>query len=98
MSIDPRISLITLGVDDVERATAFYERLGWKKSAASQDGITFIQLKGTVLGLFGREKLAEDAVETIAGVRDVHNQLRVGPEGSGDEPREPPGDPRVRVA
>ena len=78
MSIDPRISLITLGVDDVERATAFYERLGWKKSAASQDGITFIQLKGTVLGLFGREKLAEDAgVENtrpgFSGVTLAHN-------------------------
>ena len=45
-----------------------------------------------------QKRIAEDAVETIAGVRDVHNQLRVGPEGSGDEPREPPGDPRVRVA
>jgi predicted lactoylglutathione lyase len=78
MSLDPRISLVTLGVADVERATAFYERLGWKKSVASQDTITFIQLKGTVLGLFSREKLAEDAgVENtqpgFSGITLAHN-------------------------
>jgi len=78
MSLDPRISLITLGVEDIGRATAFYERLGWKKAAASQDSITFIQLKGIVLGLFSREKLAEDArVENtergFSGVTLAHN-------------------------
>lgn len=78
MSLDPRISLITLGVEDVARATAFYERLGWKKSSASQDAITFIQLKGTVLGLFARHALAEDArVEDapkgFSGITLAHN-------------------------
>jgi uncharacterized protein len=78
MSLDPRISLITLGVEDVARATAFYERLGWKKSSASQDAVTFIKLKGTVLGLFSRQSLAEDAhVENtpkgFSGVTLAHN-------------------------
>ena len=78
MSLDPRISLITLGVEDVARATAFYERLGWKKSEASQENVTFIQLKGTVLGLFSRQSLAEDAhVENtpkgFSGVTLAHN-------------------------
>lgn len=78
MSLDPRISLITLGVEDLERATAFYERLGWKKSSASQESVTFIQLKGTVLGLFSRSALAEDArVENtpkgFSGVTLAHN-------------------------
>jgi catechol 2,3-dioxygenase-like lactoylglutathione lyase family enzyme len=78
MSLDPRISLITLGVEDVARATEFYERLGWKKSAASQEAVTFIQLKGTVLGLFSRQSLAEDAqVENtpkgFSGVTLAHN-------------------------
>jgi predicted lactoylglutathione lyase len=61
MSLDRRISLITLGVEDVDRSTAFYEKLGWKKSGASQEGVTFIQLKGTVLALFSRAELAKDA-------------------------------------
>ena len=78
MSLDPRISLVTLGVEDVARATVFYEKLGWKKSAASQESVTFIQLKGTVLGLFSRAALAHDAqVENtpkgFSGVTLAHN-------------------------
>ncbi|MHA7970653.1 VOC family protein [Rhizobium sp. CAU 1783] len=78
MSLDRRISLITLGVADVAVSTAFYERLGWKRSTASQDAVTFIQLKGTVLALFGRQALAEDAgVDAgkpgFSGVTLAHN-------------------------
>ena len=61
MSLERRISLITLGVADVARSTDFYARLGWTKSSASNGDITFIQLKGTVLGLFSRASFAEDA-------------------------------------
>jgi len=56
-----RINLITLGVSDVARSTAFYAALGWTPSAGSQPEITFIQLGPTVLGLFGHDDLAEDA-------------------------------------
>lgn len=42
--MEPRISLITLGVDDLERAQRFYETLGWKRSSASVDGeVAFYQ-------------------------------------------------------
>ncbi|MFN3321127.1 MAG: VOC family protein [Allorhizobium sp.] len=61
MSLERRISLITLGVSDVARSTEFYARLGWTKSSASNDDVTFIQLKGIVLGLFSRASLAADA-------------------------------------
>ena len=61
MALDRRVSIITLGVADLARSTAFYERLGWEKSPASQDSVTFIKLKGTVLGLYSRAGLAEDA-------------------------------------
>ena len=77
MSLDPRISMITLGVEDVARATAFYGRLGWKKSSGNE-AVTFIQLKGTILGLFSRAALAEDArVENtpkgFSGITLAHN-------------------------
>ena len=40
------ITLVTLGVDNVERASAFYEALGWRRSKrASQPSITFFKLK-----------------------------------------------------
>lgn len=78
MSLDRRISLITLGVEDVARSTAFYEKLGWTKAEASQDAITFIQLKGTTLALFARQSLAEDAhvensVPGFSGIALAHN-------------------------
>lgn len=78
MSLDRRISLITLGVADVARSTAFYEKLGFRHSSASQDSVTFIQLKGTVLALFERAALAQDAgVENtppgFSGVTLAHN-------------------------
>lgn len=57
----PHISMVTLGVSDIEAATAFYERLGFKRSSESQDAITFMRAGAVVLGLFGRDALKEDA-------------------------------------
>ena len=54
-----RISLVTLGVDDLARARAFYAALGWTE-AESTDGMACFQLQGQALMLFGREALAED--------------------------------------
>ncbi|MFV0298032.1 MAG: VOC family protein, partial [Hyphomicrobiaceae bacterium] len=55
------LSLITLGVADVSRSRAFYEALGFKASAASQDGVAFFKVGSCVLSLYGRGALAEDA-------------------------------------
>jgi catechol 2,3-dioxygenase-like lactoylglutathione lyase family enzyme len=65
MAVPPRLSTVTLGVLDLERASAFYERLGWKRSSASSPEITFFQLGGMVLGLFPRRLLAEDAAVPV---------------------------------
>jgi uncharacterized glyoxalase superfamily protein PhnB len=54
-----RVTLITLGVDDLLRAKAFYAVLGWTP-AEETDSIAFYQLNGQVLGLFGRAALAAD--------------------------------------
>lgn len=54
-----RVTLITLGVDDLPRARAFYQALGWKPAEA-QDGVAFYQMNGLALGLFGRKELAAD--------------------------------------
>ena len=56
------ISLITLCVADIEKATAFYEALGFMKSKkASQDDVSFFRAGGIVLALWGREAQIEDA-------------------------------------
>ncbi|MBL3568983.1 glyoxalase [Rhodovulum sulfidophilum] len=54
-----RVTLITLGVDDLDRARAFYEALGWRPAEA-EAGIVVFQLHGMALGLFGRAALAAD--------------------------------------
>ena len=59
--VDQRISLITLGVADVAASRAFYARLGWIESSASNDDVAFFQAGGMALALFGRKALAEDA-------------------------------------
>ena len=59
--MQPRLSLVTLGVADIAMARRFYETLGFKASAASQDSVTFFDAGGVVLALFGRAALAEDA-------------------------------------
>ena len=54
-----RVSLITLGVADLERAKDFYSALGWQPTQ-SPPGVVFYQMEGMVLGLFGLEDLARD--------------------------------------
>jgi hypothetical protein len=58
----PSISLITLCVADIAKATSFYEALGFVKSKkASQDEVSFFRAGGVVLALWGREAQIEDA-------------------------------------
>ena len=58
----PHVSLITLGVDDLDLVTRFYEDLGWRRSSASvPDVVSFLQGGNVALGLFGRASLAEEA-------------------------------------
>ncbi len=54
-----RVTLVTLGVADLDRARAFYEAWGWRPTQA-QEGVVFYQMLGAVLALFGRADLAED--------------------------------------
>jgi uncharacterized protein len=67
MSVPTRVSLVTLGVADVARATAFYEALGWRRSSASNDDVSFFQLGGLALSVFGRQALADDAMVSASG-------------------------------
>jgi predicted lactoylglutathione lyase len=58
--MEQRLNVLTLGVDDVPRATDFYQRLGW--TVAFTDGdIVMFQAGPMVISLWGRTKLAEDS-------------------------------------
>jgi predicted lactoylglutathione lyase len=63
MTVVPaHISLITLGVADVAKATSFYERLGFVRSKrASQESVSFFQAGPVVLALWGRDAQRDDA-------------------------------------
>lgn len=52
---------MTLGVVDMAKMRAFYERLGLVASSASNPNVTFFDANGIVLALFGYHELAEDA-------------------------------------
>jgi hypothetical protein len=56
-----RVTVITLGVTDLERARGFYEALGWSTGAAPGDDVVFFQAGEMVLALWDRAKLAEDS-------------------------------------
>ena len=55
-----KFTLITLGVKDFQKALAFYEGLGWKKSQQSQEAYALFPLGGIVLGLYPLQELEKD--------------------------------------
>ena len=60
--MEPRVTLITLGVSDLERAVAFYrDGLGWPKSDVGGDEVAFFKTGGVVLALFPMPSFAADA-------------------------------------
>ena len=67
LTFDQRVSLITLGVRDMETSRAFYRALGWAE-AESPAGVIAFDLIGQTLGLYPLDMLAADigvAVETL---------------------------------
>ena len=69
--MEPRVSLITLGVSDLVRAVAFYrDGLGWPKSVVGGDEVAFFKTAGVVIALFPRPSFAADA---SVGLDDVEH-------------------------
>lgn len=59
--MEPRLSLVTLGVSDLQRATRFYEEILGLPRLDSPPSIAFFELGKTWIALYPRELLAEDA-------------------------------------
>ena len=65
----PHITIITLGVEDLQRSIDFYQKgLGLPRKDES-DSIAFFEMDGTMLALYPRDELAED--------------ITISPEGTG---------------
>jgi len=59
--MEPRLSLITLGVADLERSCRFYrDGLGLPTTRSPDDGIVFFQTAGVVLAIYPYGALADD--------------------------------------
>lgn len=58
-TMEQRVSLITLAVDDLDRAASFYEALGWRR-VEGEEGVVAFDLIGQTLGLYPRTALAEE--------------------------------------
>ncbi len=79
--MEPRISLITLGVDDLERSWRFYgEGLGFPTTWTPDKGVIFFRTGGTILALHGYDDLAKDAGDEFrvprgkfSGITLAHN-------------------------
>lgn len=72
--MEQRLSLVTLGVSDLDRSIAFYETLGWTRSMKAAEGVAFFQMGGIGLSLYPDDELAEDAsvaVRASDGFRSV---------------------------
>ena len=55
------LTIVTLGVTDLDRSARFYADLGWERRGNLADGITWFKTSGSWLGLFEYDALAEDA-------------------------------------
>lgn len=67
LTMDPRISILTLGVADLEESTQFYrDGLGLPEHEWEGE-ITFFETTGTWLALYPRDALAEDAIVPATG-------------------------------
>jgi uncharacterized protein len=81
--MDQRLSMITLGVTDVERSLKFYEALGWQGS--TENDIVFFQAGGMIIALWDRAKLAEDSgVSDKGGTSGFTLALNVRSPGEAD--------------
>lgn len=66
--MEQRLTIITLGVSNLEKSTHFYEtQFGWIKSKSSNEHISFFTLNGIFLSLYERNELAKDAAVNSEG-------------------------------
>ncbi|MBU4263110.1 MAG: VOC family protein [Proteobacteria bacterium] len=66
----PRLTVVTLGVADLSKATKFYADILGTPPNTSYDGVTFIELPGTWISLYPLENLAKDISPDVPRTRN----------------------------
>jgi catechol 2,3-dioxygenase-like lactoylglutathione lyase family enzyme len=59
------LSLVTPGVADLKRSIAFYETLGFRRTAIAADGVGFFHAGAGAIAVFPFDELANDAVISV---------------------------------
>jgi uncharacterized protein len=79
MTVPARISLVTLGVADVERSKAFYRSLGWA-AGVDMDGFAVFRTGGALLAIYPLTDMSRDAGDEVPGDRSrrVHLAINLG--------------------
>lgn len=71
--------LLTLGVTDLAKSLAFYERFGWEKAPESvEGGVVFFQANGFVIGLYPQENLSKDMETEAAAAPPTPGGITIG--------------------
>jgi catechol 2,3-dioxygenase-like lactoylglutathione lyase family enzyme len=78
--LQARISVVTLGVADVERARTFYQKLGWPLRGEAEEQIAFFRNAGSRLALYPLEGIAEEAGQAPAPPGSIRMTLAVNVE------------------
>ncbi len=65
------LSLVTLGVTDLNRSIAFYEALGFERRAQGAEGVGFFKAGACVISVFPSTELAKDAEISFADLSPV---------------------------
>jgi uncharacterized protein len=100
--VDPRLTLVTLGVADYDRAKRFYQALGWSPALEIEETL-FFQANGVVVALWAREKLADDMgisddgarfggialAHNVASREEVHEVIELARANGAEITREP---------
>lgn len=76
--MEQRITVITLGVADLQRSVRFYEQLGWKRSDKSTGDLIVFDMPGILFALYPIGELAEDVTiphepSRFSGIALAHN-------------------------
>jgi uncharacterized protein len=99
--VEQRLSLVTLGVADLDASRRFYEALGWRETPRAE-GVVFFQAGGMVVALWERAALAEDSgvddtggwggitlAHNVATPKAVDSVIEEARAAGGTIPREP---------
>ena len=63
--VPARVSLVTLGCENLAKLTEFYVALGWPQVLPAEDGVSFFRMAGSILSLYPAADLAADAMVAV---------------------------------